>query len=123
MASIAHNVLRAVFSLGHSIGPPGPEGPDDQAKLQQSRRSQGTRAGPPMSQPLSVLKSSLGLAEMLDAGLTGRVLDLSLIMQGGSMAAFSPILVQYRCQSEPPVYRVLGAGNMAPVFYHVLRPH
>ena len=36
MASIAQNVLRAVRHLGHSIGPPGPEGPDDQAKLQQS---------------------------------------------------------------------------------------
>ena len=36
MASIAHNVLKTVRHLGHSIGPPGPEGIDDHAKLQQS---------------------------------------------------------------------------------------
>ena len=75
-----------------------------------------------MSQPLSVLKSSLGLAKMLDAGLTGRVLDLSLIMQGGSMAAFSPILRSTAASRTRGVPRSSG-GNMAPVFYHVLRPH
>ena len=122
MASIAHNVLKTVRRLGHGIGPPGPEGIDNYANLPASRHSQGTKAGPPMSQPLSVLKSYLGLAEMLDAGLTGRVLDLSLIMQGGSMAAFSPILVQYRCQSEPPVYRVLGAGTWCPCFIMCYAP-
>ena len=75
MASIAHNVLKTVRRLGHGIGPPGPEGIDNYANLPASRHSQGTRAGPPMSQPLSVLKSSLGLAEMLDAGQIGRVSD------------------------------------------------
>ena len=29
MASIAHNVLKVVRSLGHGIGPTGSEGPDD----------------------------------------------------------------------------------------------
>ena len=36
MASIAHNVLKAVRSSGHGTGPTGPEGTDDHAKLQHS---------------------------------------------------------------------------------------
>ena len=38
------------------------------------------------------------------------------------MAAFSPILVQYRCQSEPPVYRVLAAGTWCPCFIMCYAP-
>ena len=73
MASIAHNVVKAVRRLGLGTGPPGPHAPAGCAQFLQSRHSGEPSVGPP--HPHTCASGTPG---------SGPVICMSVAVRGGS---------------------------------------